>query len=343
MKALVKEKLGYGHLNLRDVEEPVVHEDQVKIEIKYAGICGSDLHTFEGHYQVNVPVILGHEVAGEIVEVGKNVDQLNVGDRVTTETTFYICGECKYCKQGDYNLCNYRKGIGTQKDGGFAKYVIARAESVHTLPDQVKSRSASLTEPLACSYHAVQKASIQKGDVVVVLGPGPIGLLTAQVAMSYGAKVIITGLTQDKKRLDKANELGIDAIVNIEESDVKQVVNDMTNGYGADIIFECSGAVAAANLGLDLVMKKGQYVQVGIFPNPSVEIDFKKIIQKEIQLSGSRSQKPSDWDPSLQMINSNQVNINDLITHQYDISEWDEAYNMLKNGEAIKVVLSPIS
>ncbi|WP_181350395.1 zinc-binding dehydrogenase [Thalassobacillus sp. CUG 92003] len=341
MKALVKEASGFGHLNVLDVEEPEVGADEVKILVKYAGVCGSDLHTYEGHYNVNVPVTLGHEFSGEIVALGANVQDFEVGERVTSETTFYICGECHYCKQGDYNLCQYRKGLGTQKNGGYAKYVIARKDSVHRLPDNLDYLSASLTEPLACAHHAVSKATINKGDVVVVLGPGPIGLLTAQLAKTYGARVVITGLGQDHVRLEKAKELGIDAVVNIEEQDVETVVSDMTEGYGADVMFECSGAVPAANLGLKLLAKKTHYVQVGIFPSEKVEIDFKQIIQKEITVTGSRSQKPADWEPSLHLMDTGRINAKALVTHQFTIHEWDAAYEAIKSGAAIKVALTP--
>ncbi|MCM2677197.1 zinc-binding dehydrogenase [Alkalicoccobacillus plakortidis] len=342
MKALVKEELGFGNLTLLTVDEPAVREGQVKIEVKYAGICGSDLHTYEGNYKVNAPVTLGHEFSGVITEVASDVTELNVGDRVTSETTFYVCGECRYCQTGDFNLCNHRKGLGTQVNGGFAKYLVAKASSVHKLPDHVDYASASLTEPLACAHHAVKKATISPGDVAVVLGPGPIGLLTAQVAKAYGAKVIITGLDNDLTRLNKAEELGIDSVVNIQKENIHDIVNSFTNGYGADLIFECTGAVPAANMGLDLLAKKGQFVQVGIFPHAKIEIDFEKIIQKEIRVVGTRSQKSADWAPSLDMMNDGRVNAKALITHEFSIAEWDKGYEAIKSGEAIKVSLLPL-
>ncbi|UOR11414.1 zinc-binding dehydrogenase [Halobacillus amylolyticus] len=342
MKALVKTELGFGHLEIQDKEEPHVGKDQVKIEVIYAGICGSDIHTYEGHYKVGVPVTLGHEFSGKVVEVGEGVTEFKTGDRVTSETTFYICGECKYCKAGDFNLCNYRKGLGTQQDGGFAKYLIARKDSVHHLPDHVDDRSAAMTEPLACTHHAVMKTEIIVGDVVVVIGPGPIGLFTAQVAKSRGAKVLITGLTHDKVRLDKARELGIDYAVDTQEQDIKELVNSLTDGYGADVVFECSGAAPAAKQGLDLLRKKGQYGQVGIFHQPEVSFDLEKIIQKEIRVVGSRSQKSADWAPSLELMNNGSVNAKAMVTHEFDISQWEEAYQAIKSGEAIKVLLTPV-
>ncbi|MFU0790249.1 MAG: Sorbitol dehydrogenase [Virgibacillus proomii] len=341
MKSLVKTELGFGNLEIQDKKEPIPGKDQVKIKIKYAGICGSDIHTYEGHYKVQVPVTLGHEFSGEVVEVGDNVTEFKVGDRVTSETTFYICGECRYCGSGDYNLCDHRKGLGTHQDGGFAKYLIARKESVHVLPENVDYKSAAMTEPLACTYHAVSKTKINEGDVVVVIGPGPIGLLTAQVAKSFGAKVIITGLTNDKIRLDKAKELGVDIAIDSQKSDVQKVVNKITSGYGADVVFECSGTVPAAKQGLDVLRKKGNYVQVGIFSQPAVPFDLEKVIQHEIHVVGSRSQHSADWEPALALMNEGKVNAKALVTHEFDITQWDEAYQVIKSGEAIKVLLVP--
>ncbi|PAE30426.1 sorbitol dehydrogenase [Paenibacillus sp. 7884-2] len=342
MKALVKTELGFGNLEIQNRQEPQVGKGQVKIEVKYAGICGSDIHTYEGHYKVATPVTLGHEFSGEVVEVGEGVTEFKVGDRVTSETTFYICGECEYCKSGDYNLCNHRKGLGSQQDGGFAKYLVARKESVHHLPENVDYQSAAMTEPLACTYHAIEKTEINAGDLVVVIGPGPIGLLAAQVAKSRGATVIITGLTNDKVRLDKAIEVGIDYTVNTQEEDLKEFVNKLTNGYGADVVLECSGAVPAARQGLEILRKKGHYAQVGIFAQSEIQFDLEKIIQKEIRVVGSRSQKSADWEPSLALMNDEKVNAKALVTHEFNITQWDEAYQAIKSGEAIKVLLTPV-
>ncbi|RIN17660.1 sorbitol dehydrogenase [Mammaliicoccus vitulinus] len=342
MKALVKTAPGFGNLEILDRYIPEPGKNEVKIKVHYAGICGTDVHTYEGHYNVNFPVTLGHEFSGEIVTVGENVQDFEVGDRVTSETTYYICGECEYCQTGDYNLCNHRKGLGTQQNGGFTQYLVARAASVHKLPDNVSYKAASMTEPLACAHHAVSKIEIQQDDIVVVMGPGPIGLLVAQVVKSKGGKVVITGLDNDKARLDKAEELNLDHVVNIQHTDLKEYVNHITNGYGADVVLECSGAVPAAKQGLDLLRKKGNYVQVGIFKDAEIPFDLEKIVQKEIRVVGSRSQKPADWEPSLQLMSSGQVDAEALVTAELDITEWDEGYNHIKGGEGIKVLLRPI-
>lgn len=342
VKALVKTREGHGNLELLDKEVATPLDDKVKIKVHYAGICGTDIHTYEGHYKVNFPVTLGHEFSGEIVEVGADVKDFKVGDRVTSETTFYVCNECEYCESKDYNLCNHRKGIGTQVDGAFTNYVIAREESLHHIPGEVSYQSAAMTEPLACAHHGVSKIQVNSGDVAVVMGPGPIGLLVAQVLKSKGATVVVTGLDNDKVRLDKAEALHMDYVVNLQQTDLKTYINGITDGYGADVVVECSGAVPAARQGLDILRKKGFYSQIGIFKDAEITFDMEKVIQKEITVVGSRSQKPADWEPSLQLMADGLVNAEALVTKIYDISKWDEAYQHLKSGEGIKALLKPL-
>lgn len=342
VKALVKTREGHGNLELLDKEVATPLDDKVKIKVHYAGICGTDIHTYEGHYKVNFPVTLGHEFSGEIVEVGADVKDFKVGDRVTSETTFYICNECEYCESKDYNLCNHRKGIGTQVDGAFTNYVIAREESLHHIPDEVSYQSAAMTESLACAHHGVSKIQVNSGDVAVVMGPGPIGLLVAQVLKSKGATVVVTGLDNDKVRLDKAEALHMDYVVNLQQTDLKTYINGITDGYGADVVVECSGAVPAARQGLDILRKKGFYSQIGIFKDAEIPFDMEKVIQKEITVVGSRSQKPADWEPSLRLMADGLVNAEALVTKIYDISKWDEAYQHLKSGEGIKALLKPL-
>lgn len=344
MKALVKMKPGAGNWEVIDKPEPVINDDQVKIQVDFIGVCGSDIHTFEGHYNVNAEnLTIGHEFAGVAVEVGKNVKHIKVGDKVTSETTFEICGECIYCKAQEYNLCGNRKGLGTQQDGAAAKYILARGASCHVLPEGLSTKEAAITEAAACAYHGVNKATINEGDVVLVLGPGPIGLLTAQVAMAKGATVVMTGLTQDMGRLTTAKEkFGVPYIVDVLKEDVKKIVGDLTDGYGAAVCYDCTGAVPSMQLGMDLLRKRGQYVQIGLFAREKVEVNFSHIIQKELMVTGSRSQNTHDWEPILKLMAEGKVKADRMITHELGIDQWDEAYKLLKSGEAIKVVLKPI-
>ncbi|QWQ38311.1 zinc-binding dehydrogenase [Gemella sp. zg-570] len=341
MLSVVKTKAGYDNLEILELEEPKVYGDKVKIAVGFTGICGSDIHTFKGEYNSkNLPVTLGHEFSGRVVEVGENVKNIRVGDRVTSETTFETCGECIYCQSKDYNLCSKRKGIGTQINGSMAKYVLSREESCHVLPDNVSLEAASLTEPLACCTHAVmEKTSVKDGDVVLVIGPGPIGLLLSQVAKANGAKVILTGITKDMPRLNLAKEIGIDIIVDSLKENLEEIVLRETNGYGVDKAFDCSGAVIAVNSALPLVKKKGDFVQVGLFAEKRNSLDQESIIQRELRYIGSRSQKPSSWVLALELLSQGKIATDKMITKIFSIEEARQAFETVMAGNEIKVLI----
>ncbi|MBF0714021.1 zinc-binding dehydrogenase [Gemella sp. GH3] len=341
MLAVVKTKAGYDNVELLEVEEPKVYGDRVKIEVAYTGICGSDIHTFKGEYNSKgLPVILGHEFSGIVAEVGPDVKNIKVGDRVTSETTFETCEDCIYCESKDYNLCSKRKGIGTQANGSMTKYVISREESCHVLPDNVSLEAASLTEPLACCTHsAMEKTNINKDDVVLVIGPGPIGLLLAQVVKSKGAKVILTGITRDIARLELAKELGIDITIDTLKENLEEIILKETNGYGVDKAFDCSGSVVAVNSALSLVKKKGDFVQVGLFAEKSNLLDQESIIQRELQYIGSRSQKPSSWKLALDLLENNKIAVDKMITKIFDLKDSRQAFEEVMKGTEIKVLI----
>lgn len=341
MKAVVKTKPGYDHMEFKEVEEPEVYGDIVKIKSVYTGICGSDIHTFKGDYKnPKTPITLGHEFSGIVVEVGPDVKNIKIGDRVTSETTFETCGECRYCKEKDYNLCANRRGIGTQQNGSFTEYLISREESVHVLPDNIGLIAGAFTEPLACCTHAVlEKADVKPTDTVLVIGPGPIGLLLAQVVKSKGATVIISGVTKDMTRLKLAKELGIDYTIDSMTENLEEITLKLTEGYGVDKVFECSGAVPALNQALALTSKKGTFVQVGLFPDKFIKIDMESIIQREITFVGSRSQKPSSWPLALELISNGSVQVEKMITKTEDLNNWREAFEAVMEGNEVKVMV----
>jgi L-iditol 2-dehydrogenase len=341
VKALTKTEKGYDKMALLDIEEPKAEKNLVKIKVEYSGICGSDLHSFKGEYgNIKTPVVLGHEFSGIVVEVGESVTKVKVGDRVTSETTFETCGECDFCKSKDYNLCSTRKGIGTQANGSFAEYVLSREESVHVLPENVSLLAASLTEPLACCVHAaLEKTTINAGEVALVFGPGPIGLLLSQVVKSQGAYVILAGVTKDKERMELAKKLGIDLVVDLLQEDLDAIVMEKTNGYGANKVFDCSGVIHAVNQGLRLTKKKGDFVQVGLFAKVKNELDQEAIIQRELRYIGSRSQKPSSWITSLELLRDKKVDTETLVTKMVDLENWREGIDAAMQGSEIKVVI----
>ncbi|WP_071396175.1 zinc-binding dehydrogenase [Bacillus tuaregi] len=341
MKAVMKNEVGYDNMSLVDIPEPAAKDDKVKIKVAYTGICGSDIHTFKGEYaNPTLPVVLGHEFSGVVVEVGTDVKNVKVGDRVTSQTTFTTCGECEYCLEKDYNLCSNRKGLGTQINGSFAEYVISREESVHVLPEEISLMAASLTEPLACCVHAaLEKTTVNQNDKVLIFGPGPIGLLLAQVVKAQGAFVILSGITKDMPRLELAQSMGIDVIVDSLKENLEEVVLKHTNGYGVDKVFECSGAVPALNQGLPLVKKKGTFVQVGLFAEKLNQQNQDSIIQREITYIGSRSQKPSSWLLALDLLKENKIAVDKMVTKVVPLEDWREGFDAVMAGNEIKVLV----
>ncbi|WP_163182815.1 zinc-binding dehydrogenase [Neobacillus sedimentimangrovi] len=341
MKAVMKHEVGYDNMSLVDIPEPKAIDDLVKIKVAYTGICGSDIHTFKGEYSnPTLPVVLGHEFSGVVVEVGKDVKNVKVGDRVTSQTTFEICGVCDYCKEKDYNLCSYRKGLGTQVNGSFAEYVISREKSVHVLPKEISLKAAALSEPLACCVHAaLEKTTVRKEDKVLIFGPGPIGLLLAQVVKSQGAFVILTGITKDKPRLQLGKSIGIDVVVDSQQENLEEIVLKHTNGYGADKVFDCSGAVPALNQGLPLVRKKGTFVQVGLFAEKINPQNQDAIIQREISYIGCRSQKPSSWKIALDLLKNNKIHVEKMITKIVPLEKWRTGFESVMQGNEIKVMV----
>ncbi len=337
MKAVVK--LAEDKIELVDIPEPVPGPNQVKVMVKATGICGTDIY---GYSALRPPVVLGHEVSGEVVEVGGGVKEFKVGDRVTSETTAYICGKCKFCRSKDYNLCSHRRGLGSKANGAFAEYFVIRQMSIHKLPPNVDFSSGALSEPLACATHAVmEQAKVLKGEVVLVLGPGPLGLLVAQVAKAEGAMVVVCGVIGDDYRLALAKKLGADKTINLQNRDIGEFLKKLTDGYGADVVFECSGAPSAVPSGLELVRKKGRYIQVGIV-HRVIAFDFDHILfDKEITLVGSHTQKPSAWIKALELMREGKVDPGSLVTDKLPLTEWKEGFRRAKERDSVKVVLYP--
>jgi len=344
MKALVKYAKGDGNMEIRDVPEPVAGKEQIKIEVKAAGICGSDLHIYHDDIVIplNPPVVTGHEFSGVIAEVGEGVTGWNVEDRVVSETAYEFCGTCEYCINGFYNLCNRRKTLGYWYNGAFTQYTVVPAARAHRLPDNVDFVGGALTEPLACVTHAVlELTQITAGDVVLVTGPGAIGLMTMQVAKAQGATVIVAGMARDLKRLEVAQQLGADYIVNLQEKDLFDEINAITNSRGTDIILECSGSGRAAGDGLLAVKKGGQFTQIGLFNKP-ITIDFEKIAVREIKVTGSFGSRWTSWEKALQLMAQEKIHLRPLVSDIFSITEWEKAFTMFEEKKGLKIVLTPV-
>ena len=343
MKAVVKYAHGKGNVELRDVPEPSPGPDEVMIEVKAAGICGSDIHIFDEDIKLPIrpPVIIGHEFSGVVAEVGSSVTKWKPGDRVTSETSAHVCGECLPCRTGNYNVCAEKRLIGYWFNGAFAKYCVVPSRLVHKLPDNVSFLAGALCEPLACCVNGViEKTRILPGDVVVIAGPGPIGLLSLQIAKSQGATVVLCGLSQDEKRLKLGEELGADLIINVEEEDPFQTVLKMTNGAGADVFLECSGSPNAVRMGFRLVRRMGQYTQLGL-TGRSFSLDFDLVAYKEIIVRGMLGQRWTSWNRGLKMLSKGLVKTEPLISDVLPLSQWEIGFQKFRRKEGIKIILKP--
>ena len=342
MKGIVKYTEGEGNIEIRDIEEPQCGPGQVKIKVKAAGICGSDIHIWHSDIAIpmKLPVVIGHEFSGEIVDVGKGVTGFKSGDRVTAETTFESCEKCYNCRSGNYNLCTGRRGIGFWYNGAFTDYIIINQHHLYKLPEHISFEEGAMSEPSSCVTHAVlELTAIQPTDLVVIFGPGPIGLLTLQIVNAIGAESYLCGVTKDAKRLELGKKLGASRVIDVQKEPIDEIVAEKTAGMGVDVVLECSGNSSAASTGFDIIKKGGQYTQVGLFGAP-ITLDFAKIAYKEIKATGSFSQKWSAWLHTMNLLRNNKIDLKPLISHKFRIDRWEKAFNMSQSGDGLKIIFS---
>ena len=343
MQALVKYAEGPDHIELRVVPGPIPGPGQVLVEVKYAGICGSDLHIRHWDIQLPLrpPMIMGHECSGVVAALGEGVTGLEIGQTVTSESTITSCERCLACRAGDYNMCVSRVNMGFRRDGCFARYVVVPKRSIHPLPEGVDLLSAALTEPLACVVRATMELTrITASDTVVVAGPGTIGLLALQTAKAAGARVVVTGVSGDSDRLELARDLRASVTLDVTETDLDTLVRDLTGGEGADVYLECSGSPAAARAGLQVLRRRGQFCVIGLAGTP-FEIDFATIAYKELRVAGSLSQTWSAWKRALALMASGDVLTRPLVSHVLPLSEWEKGFQLLEARTGTKIVLTP--
>jgi L-iditol 2-dehydrogenase len=337
MLALQKYDYGKGKMRLAEVEKPVAGADEVLIEVKACGICGTDIHIYlDDGYPFNPPVIPGHEVSGVVSEIGEGVTEWQVGDPVTAETYYYYCGQCIYCKTGRVNLCPHRYSFGSGVNGAMAEYLKVPARNLHRIPEGISFQEAALTEPLTCCIHAVfEKANLHPGDVVLLSGPGPIGLLCLQAIKLFGCRVLVTGTEQDKERLVLAETFGADEILTVKTPGIKEKI--MEYGGGPVIAFECSGSVEASRFCLEALNKGGRYIQVGL-PSTLSPVDLNLVALKEQTIAGVFATKPEWWIRSLDLMARKQIDLKPLIGNTYSLYQWETAFRSHMEGKGLKHV-----
>lgn len=341
MRAIVKTAPGEGHLELREWPEPHPGRGEVKLKIGVVGICGTDIHIINGAWACRPPVVLGHEWCGTVVDTGPDVKHLKPGDRVVCSNPARTCGHCHHCLAGNDFMCPERVSAGYMIDGAFADYLCIDAKRCHKLPDHVTLRQAAVGEPLAVAVHAViERTTVHSGDLVIVSGPGCIGLLTMQVAKLEGARVIIAGLGRDKARLDCARRLGADVVVDVDEQDLVEVARELSGERGADLVYECAGSAASLAKCWETVRKEGTVAQLGVYPGP-ITADFNKIMMKELRVIGSYGYVWTSWQRTVQLLAEGKIRADEMISHEFPLEEYEEAFRVTQDGTGIKVVLSP--
>jgi len=341
MKALIKHGPGADNVQLVEMEEPQCKDNEIKIKVHAAGICGTDLHIIKDEYPCKFPVVMGHEYSGTVIDTGAKVDRFRVGDRVVSLTAVVTCGKCRYCREGLLMLCGERKSIGSGVNGAFAQYLTVPADLAFSIPDNISLEEAVLCEPLACIVRCViERGSVKAGDHVLVSGPGTIGLLTLQVAKASGGNVVVVGTSKDQARLALAKELGARETVAIDTDGAEKRIWELTENQGFDVAFECSGVAASADQCLRLLKKTGLYVQVGLF-GKKIEFDFDLALMKEIRITNGFASEPTSWERALKLLENGQLNVKPLISTKLPLKEWKRAFAMVENKEAFKVLLDP--
>lgn len=342
MRAVRKLAPGPGHVELVEVPEPRPPAGHAVVAVRAAGICGTDLHILHDEFPTVPPVTLGHEVTGEVVELGAGVDGWAVGDRVVTETYYAVCGVCEGCRGGRPNLCPSRRSIGSKVDGGFAELLEVPAANLHRLPEGLSFRAAALTEPLACTVYALDRVAIRPGEWVVVSGPGPMGLLAAQVAAASGGRVIVLGLSADRHRLKIAATLGAELTLDVQALGQAAAVEQLleVTGGGAQVVAECAGAAGSAGLLLDLVRRGGRYAQIGLYGRTAT-VDLDTVCYKDLTVTGTNASIPATWPRALELLGRGVVDGAAVVSQVFGLERWQEAFATLQAGAGMKLLLSP--
>ena len=339
MKAVVNYSTEPNSVELREVAEPQAGEGEIVMEVDTVSVCGSDLHQWTGGHSwpVNYPVVLGHEFAGTVAEVGTGVDGFSEGDRVTSETAAVIDPVSPLTLEGNYHLDPNRKGFGYGVDGAMTRFVKVPARCLHHVPDDLPLELAAVTEPCCVAYNAVvANGKVEEGERVLVLGPGPIGILCGLVAKVMGAsEVAIAGLERDVKRLAVAESIGLQPLI----GDVLNWARQ-TDGVGVHMVVDAAGVSATLRTSLDAVRPKGRIVKVGWGPQP-LDFSLDPLVQKNVALLGSFSHNRPIWKAVIEMLASGALDPSPILQGTWALHDWRDAFAQMHGGDIVKAQLKP--
>ncbi len=342
MKALLLSE--YNRLELTEVPTPEAGPGELLIRVTACGICGSDVHGYDGSSGRRIPpIVMGHEAAGVVVSVGESVEGFAAGDRVTFDSTVY-CGECANCRRGDVNLCDRRQVLGVscgeyRRSGAFADFVTVPARICYMLPDNLVFEDAAMLEAVAVAVHAVSLAPISLGGSALVIGAGTIGLLVQQALRAAGCKnVFVTDV--DASRLGLSESLGATRTL-LSASDLSRRVADLTDGMGVDVVVEAVGATQTIALAIDSVKKGGTVVLVGNI-SPEVNIHLQKVVSRQIRLQGSCA-SAGEYPRAIELVSRGEIQVRPLISAVAPLAQGPKWFQRLHAREPnlMKVVLTP--
>ncbi|WP_254280621.1 zinc-dependent alcohol dehydrogenase [Haloarcula marina] len=340
MQAIVQ--TGSREVEIQEQEPPSPGPGEVLVEVHSAGLCGSDAgaYSYEGGYEwIPVPRIMGHEYSGRVAAIGDDVETFETGQKVVEEP-IHDCGQCFQCKNGQENVCQNFSITGMHNDGAYANYTVVEEQHLHAVPESVPLQEAAITEPTSIATRAIfDQSTLTSGDNVLVEGPGPIGVLTAIVADSVGANVVVSGLGKDSSyRLPLLDEQGIDT-VNVESTDLDTLTDKRTDGLGFDLVFDTTGHHTGVEEAVDYVRKGGQIVVVGI-PGENSEIFMPPVVRGEVDINTSYGSKWKNFEQALRLMESGEIDIDAVLDTSYSIVEAGAAFEAFLNSETCKPVFS---
>ncbi|MBI3987688.1 MAG: zinc-binding dehydrogenase [Lentisphaerae bacterium] len=326
-------------VEVRQIPRPVIGPDDVLLEVGAVSVCGSDLHQWMGtqSWTVNYPVVLGHEFAGTVSRAGDRVTGWTAGDRVVSETAAVIDPDSPLSRQGLYNLDPNRKGFGYGVDGAMTRFVRVPARCLHRIPDSLPFEQAALVEPCCVAYSSVVvNGAVRPGDRIVVLGPGPIGLLCAAMARLQGGQVGVAGLEKDAARLDIARQYGCVPLL----GDAVAKWAKETDGLGADGVVDAAGISATLKTALQIVRPAGWISKVGWGPQP-LDFSLDPLVQKNVTLKGSFSHNWPIWERVIRLLASGRLEVGPLVGGIWMLEQWRDAFEGMQSGNIVKAIVKP--
>jgi len=321
-----------------EMPEPTISPNDVLVRVAYCGVCGTDLHIFEGEYPARLPLVPGHEFSGVVDKIGQRVKHIKVGDRVAVDPNIN-CGTCYYCRKGMTNFCEKWEAIGVTRQGAYAELVAVPASNVYRVSRSAPLETFAFVEPVSCVLHGLDRANPKKRETALVIGLGTIGLIFGQLLKMRGVKVLGSDLVEHRLRLAKS--VGFDHIVNPAEESTTHAVRSWTAGKGVDLVVEASGSVKATEEAINLVDKGGRIVVFGVAPeNATLAVRPFALYRDEISLIGSFT-NPNTFATAIKTLSSDKLSVKDLVSKTVDLGHVETAFEEISLRKGIKYLVKP--